>query len=727
MSDDIENSEKIISSLKQALQQEVQYRNALISNAITFFDVNLSKDIIPNDFYYKRADGKYFSALEMVGLKAPCKFSLYIKRYVETVIIKEDEKKCLDFKNLRKKLLQFYKAGKKEYSIQFWTELETGRKLFALHRFLLTQSEDGDINALCILKDESESQLKLENAYQKELEQYAYFDPITKGYNYIKFKDKLKTYNRPGSIIALDIHSFKIINTVSGILKGDQVIKSIWDAMVNALDFDKNDIAGHINADQFIIYVPTFSEKVLVRKLKNISLAFSIISTEMEVPLIQPYFGISKWQPGKKIELAYSEAVAAKTNAQNQQNLNYAFFDEEDTIRLIREKSIVDSFDESLAKKEFKIWYQPKYNPVTRKLVGAEALVRWIKPDGSMISPADFIPLFEKNGMIRQFDEYIFRNVCWQLNEWLCSGKDICPISINLSRVSLYFENIVNVYKSISDDIGIDKSYLPIEITETAAITNSQIQAIADKFYTAGFKLHMDDFGAGYSSLASLNTMHFDTLKLDKSLIDFIGNFGGDRLLEHTILLAKELGMHVTAEGVENERQVAFLRNIGCDSIQGYYFSKPLPAEQFEKLLGKLKTQKKEDDFDHLNEYVSKFKSAVLRPPLYSFIVNLTENTFVEINGSNDWCNETKIDAKKFDAAVNLLAQNYISPEYKDAYRNFMSRQRMLEEFNGVPDTRIFTYTRKFRNETKPMGIMNHVFKIEDSDCIWMYFTVSMV
>ena len=133
--------------------------------------------------------------------------------------------------------------------------------------------------------------------------------------------------------------------------------------------------------------------------------------------------------------------------------------------------------------------------------------------------------------------------------------------------------------------MGIEKDLLPIEITEPAAVTNNEIKDIAEAFYDAGFRLHMDDFGSGYSSLATLNILHFDTLKLDKSLIDYIGNYGGDRLLEHTILLAKDLGMHVTAEGVENTNQVTFLKNIGCDSIQGYFYSKPLPLDKFEPLL----------------------------------------------------------------------------------------------------------------------------------------------
>ena len=158
------------------------------------------------------------------------------------------------------------------------------------------------------------------------------------------------------------------------------------------------------------------------------------------------------------------------------------------------------------------------------------------------------------------------------------------PISVNLSRASLYFQSVVERYKKITGEIGIDPKFVPIEITETAAVDNKAIDQLADRFCTAGFPLHIDDFGAGYSSFAALNTMHFDTLKIDKSLIDYIGNYGGDRLLEHTIALAKDLGMHVTAEGVETGEQVSFLQKLNCDSIQGFYYSRPLPLEEFEKI-----------------------------------------------------------------------------------------------------------------------------------------------
>ena len=218
-------------------------------------------------------------------------------------------------------------------------------------------------------------------------------------------------------------------------------------------------------------------------------------------------------------------------------------------------------------------------------MIGAEALVRWIKNGEFYVSPGEFIPLFENNGLIKKFDQYIFRNVCMQLKEWLNEGKKVVPVSVNLSRVSLYYKDVVSIFSHIAESVGIDKKLVPIEITETAAITNSSIKNIAKAFTDAGFILHMDDFGSGYSSLSTLNTMQFETWKLDKSLIDFIGNYGGERLIVHVVQLAKELGIFVTAEGVETKEQTEFLIEIGCDSIQGYYYSKPVAKDAFERLI----------------------------------------------------------------------------------------------------------------------------------------------
>lgn len=255
----------------------------------------------------------------------------------------------------------------------------------------------------------------------------------------------------------------------------------------------------------------------------------------------------------------------------------------EDMHKAVEEKEIESSFDEAIQEREFEIWYQPKYNPKNNKIIGAEALVRWKRSNGELVSPGKFIPVFEKTGLIRELDEYVFRAVCYQQKYWLQKFGRIVPVSVNLSRASLYYESVVYRYKSIVDEVGVSPEFVPVEITETATVNNDNIRMMTEQFHQAGFPLHMDDFGTGYSSLSTLNMMKFDTLKLDKSLIDYIGNYGGERLLHHTIALAKELGLHVTAEGVEQEEQVEFLKKLDCDSIQGYYYAKPMPGNLFEE------------------------------------------------------------------------------------------------------------------------------------------------
>ena len=415
----------------------------------------------------------------------------------------------------------------------------------------------------------------------RELERYAYIDPVTGGDNYVRFKKKLEEKTEKGYIVSMDIHSFKVVNSVCGTTKGDEILREIWRCIVN--NIGERDLAAHINADHYIIFYEEMDKEAVSERLEMLTIQLGRRSVELNVPQQLPYFGISAWEPENKIEQIYNEANIARHEIKERKDINHAFFSQADASRILQEKQMEDAFESSIRNQRFEVWYQPKYNPDSEQLVGAEALVRWRNRDGTLVSPAVFIPLFERNGMIRYLDEYVFREVCSQQKKWLEEGRKVIPVSVNLSRASLYFQNVVERYQKIAQEIGVDPVYVPIEITETAALDDKSIRQLANRFYEAGFPLHIDDFGAGYSSFATLNIMHFDTLKLDKSLIDYIGNYGGDRLLEHTIALAKELGMHVTAEGVENESQVSFLQKLNCDSIQGYYYSKPLPLEEFSK------------------------------------------------------------------------------------------------------------------------------------------------
>ena len=169
-----------------------------------------------------------------------------------------------------------------------------------------------------------------------------------------------------------------------------------------------------------------------------------------------------------------------------------------------------------------------------------------------------------------------------RLNE----GLPVVPVSINLSRVSLHYPHVVEEYMEIIQQVDLPTKYVPLEITESATVNNKDICKLLDHFCVHGFKLHMDDFGSGYSSLAALNVLPFSTMKIDKSIVDYIGEYSGNELIKHIVSLAKRLHMHVTVEGVETVEQVEFLKTINCHSIQGYYFSKPLEYTEFAERLG---------------------------------------------------------------------------------------------------------------------------------------------
>lgn len=261
-----------------------------------------------------------------------------------------------------------------------------------------------------------------------------------------------------------------------------------------------------------------------------------------------------------------------------------ARFTDESSQNKMKVQTFEAAFNNAVAKKEFQVWYQPKYDCFTERIVGAEALVRWQTKAG-IISPGDFLPVFDADGLIADLDLYVFRQVCAQQQQWLAKGRELFPVSVNISRNTLFSYSVVNKYKAILSEYNLNPQYVPIEITESVALENLKIKPIADAFISAGFFLHMDDFGSGRSCLSGLNMLNFDTVKLDKSLVDYIGEENGDLILDHAIALGRELGIVLVAEGVETDAQLQFLKNKGCEVIQGFYYSKPLPIDQFEAKL----------------------------------------------------------------------------------------------------------------------------------------------
>lgn len=424
----------------------------------------------------------------------------------------------------------------------------------------------------------------LSREQQMMMLRFAYEDHITKGDNYAKFCINMeKRKKRQGYLVAMDITNFGNINIAAGKNAGDALICDIWQMLVSGLQEDE--FAAHVRDDIYIMFLLASDDDSLLERLKHISDRINRRAKQIQVKGIHARYGIYHMNESDELQDAYGKARMAREHAKIHKEQRYAFYDEIDHERIQQDEQLEERFEESLKAGDFEVWYQPKYSAASGEIVGSEALVRWRDKDGSMISPGRFIPLFEQNGMIAKLDEYMFRAVTRQQAKWKDEGRKIYPVSINLSRASLYYADIFERYQSILKESGIEPEYIQLEVTESAMEGKKDIRVLLEQFRNMGIQILMDDFGTGYSSLATLNMRCFDTIKLDKSLIDHIGDKNGEILLCYIIDMGHQLELHITAEGVENPKQLEFLKQNKCDDIQGFLFARPMAFDQFEKLL----------------------------------------------------------------------------------------------------------------------------------------------
>ena len=298
----------------------------------------------------------------------------------------------------------------------------------------------------------------------------------------------------------------------------------------------------------------------------------------------------------------YDRANLAAKHCKGNYIRNYAFYTRQMSQEIEKEQRIVNSMKSALENHEFVVYYQPKYGLSDNQIAGAEALVRWKHPERGMISPGEFIPVFERNGFITKLDYYVWEQTCIQLRRWLDEGKQPLPISVNLSRISLYNKEVVEVICDLVDKYQIPRSLFQVELTESAYNTNPKaVQEMMQRLREEGFYILMDDFGSGYSSLNVLKDIVVDVLKMDMKFFSGDDKEGrGENIMAAVIRMAKWLNMPVVAEGVERIEQVEFLRSIGCEYVQGYYFAKPMPVEEYEKLQFDRPHSQREKDTERL-------------------------------------------------------------------------------------------------------------------------------
>ncbi len=266
-------------------------------------------------------------------------------------------------------------------------------------------------------------------------------------------------------------------------------------------------------------------------------------------------------------------------------DVNYAFYDDRFMENLRAEQVIIDNMKLALTDRQFIVYYQPKYDLSIEKPAGAEALVRWIHPELGFMPPNDFIPLFERNGFITDLDIYVWDTACKDMSDWIKAGHQPIPISVNVSRADIYNPNLTTILLDLIQKYDLDPQYLHLEITETAYTENStQLIHVVNQLKSLGFIIEMDDFGSGYSSLNMLAEISIDILKLDRGFIqNEMTNEKSKGILNFVVGLAKWLKLPIVAEGVETKEQIQSLKVLGCEYVQGYYYAKPMPKEDFEK------------------------------------------------------------------------------------------------------------------------------------------------
>ena len=383
----------------------------------------------------------------------------------------------------------------------------------------------------------------------------------------------------PFAMMCANVERFKFVNELFGEDAGDRLLKSIG-VCLQGLSLRLTLIA-RLYSDHFVIFFPAgmgYRERLL-DTLRQAGETFAdnyMVNIDCGV-----YHIMERHLP---VSIMCDRAKLAMQKAKNNYFVSCGEYDDELRDSLLKEQRIINAMEGALREKQFRVFLQPKYDLVTEKVVGAEALVRWKHPKLGLISPGEFIPVFERNGFIMKLDEYVWEETCRIIKRWQDEGRTILPVSVNISRMDLFNPRICDILSGLVAKYGLAPEILQLEITESAYIENSNlIISVTQCLQKMGFTILMDDFGSGYSSLNMLKDVPVDILKLDLRFLDSKDTSGrGGNILNSIVRMAKWMNIGVIAEGVETKAQADFLRNIGCHMVQGYYYSKPVPVDVYE-------------------------------------------------------------------------------------------------------------------------------------------------
>lgn len=415
---------------------------------------------------------------------------------------------------------------------------------------------------------------------EKKWNKLFYVDPITEGFSYEKFKEEYEKDQDTKSIIIIDINNFDLINKHYGYELINKILKKTYNCITSFLK-DRGFCSRKLD-NCFIISLNTHKTYEIVSFIEKVD---STIKNSFDID-----FGVSincgVYKGAKTtLEDAEMKAMTALNDAKKNPNQFYEFYEEDKLNILLENKILLDKLEKALKEDKLDIYFQAKYDVKTKNIIGSEALLRWKDDDGNFIPPSRFIPSAEATGLVTKIDSYVLNKVCAIIadlkNESLKPGM----VSINVSRNKLDEENMVEEYSNVFKKYNLTKKEIELEITEGTVLSDDHIvHNVIKKLIQKNFCILIDDFGTGYSSISMLKNLQMKGIKIDRAFI-IDETKKGKEILKYVVSLAKGLNLETIAEGVEDEAQYNYLKQLGCDEIQGYYFSKPMPLDEYRELL----------------------------------------------------------------------------------------------------------------------------------------------
>lgn len=418
-------------------------------------------------------------------------------------------------------------------------------------------------------------------------------DLLTNCWTLNKFCDegekRLRSDRESVAIVTVDIKNFKYINKHCGYEEGSRILVDISKSLKRMLS--PKEALARIDADVFVMLLQYDGKENMMRRVEQMLQKLERVGASHDLGMPVTYMiGICRAEkyPDEDIDVLIDHSTIARKTIKSYHKSSYTFYNSYLDKKSKIENDVTNNMKQALQDEEFVVYYQPKIYLPLKKYVGFEALVRWIKPDGTMMTPDKFIPLFEENGFITEVDFYVIKKTCALIKNWIDNGYEIPRVSVNISRIHIKDPDFLDTLIKICDEYEVPHKYLELELTESAFLDDYDgILRVAEEAKRQGFYISMDDFGTGYSSLSMIKDLPLDIIKLDKGFFKNDMSSKEKVVIANIIRLAKDLGMEVISEGIETPEQAAFLSEVGCDYVQGYLFGKPAPVEEIGSYLYK--------------------------------------------------------------------------------------------------------------------------------------------